>query len=65
MIKEEVMPEKGFLTTDELARLLKVTKRSIYRWVKDGYLVEPIKVANGRNLWPRKEVEEWILSKMN
>ena len=59
----EKYAESGFLTTKDLSKLLKVTERTIYIWVKSGTIVEPIKISNGRNLWLRKEIDKWMEEK--
>ncbi|MFG1345347.1 helix-turn-helix transcriptional regulator [Xanthobacter autotrophicus DSM 431] len=47
-----------FLTTRELAALLRVKERKIYDLVSAGSL--PVRRVTGKLLFPRKDIEEWI-----
>lgn len=47
-----------FLTTRELAALLRVKERKIYDLVATGSL--PVRRVTGKLLFPRKEIDEWI-----
>lgn len=50
-----------FLTTRELAALLRVKERKIYELVAEGQL--PVRRVTGKLLFPRDEIEAWIRSK--
>ncbi len=52
------MPERDFLTTREVAELLRLRPRRIYALAARGEL--PCSRATGRLLFPRREIEEWI-----
>lgn len=47
-----------FLTTRELAALLRVRERKVYDLVGEGAL--PVRRVTGKLLFPRVEIEEWI-----
>jgi excisionase family DNA binding protein len=47
-----------FLTTRELAALLRVKERKVYELVAQGAL--PVRRVTGKLLFPRTEIEEWI-----
>lgn len=47
------------LTVDELAALLKVSKRTVFRMRSAHHLPNPIKVGGGVR-WRAEEVQNWI-----
>lgn len=47
-----------FLTTRELAALLRVKERKVYNLVATGSL--PVRRVTGKLLFPRKEIESWL-----
>ncbi|WOJ89974.1 helix-turn-helix transcriptional regulator [Methylocapsa polymorpha] len=49
-----------FLTTRELAAMLRVKERKIYEMASDGTL--PVRRVTGKLLFPRDEIEAWIVS---
>jgi putative molybdopterin biosynthesis protein len=49
-----------FLTTRELAALLRVKERKVYDLAGEGAL--PVRRVTGKLLFPRAEIEEWIAS---
>ena len=51
--------EPDFLTTDEVAEMLRVTKPTIYRLLAVAGLPAPLKVGRG-NRFVRFEVEQWL-----
>jgi putative molybdopterin biosynthesis protein len=50
-----------FLTTQELAAMLRVKQRKVYDMVAKGAL--PVRRVTGKLLFPRSEIEEWIAGK--
>jgi putative molybdopterin biosynthesis protein len=50
--------ESAFLTTREVAALLRVKERKIYDLVAEGAL--PVRRVTGKLLFPRKEIDQWI-----
>jgi|BarGraIncu00222A_1022003.scaffolds.fasta_scaffold27587_1 excisionase family DNA binding protein len=50
--------QSQFLTTRELAALLRVKERKVYELVAQGAL--PVRRVTGKLLFPRAEIEEWI-----
>jgi excisionase family DNA binding protein len=49
-----------FLTTRELAALLRVKERKVYELAGEGAL--PVRRVTGKLLFPRAEIEEWIVT---
>jgi excisionase family DNA binding protein len=49
-----------FLTTRELAAMLRVKERKIYGMASDGTL--PVRRVTGKLLFPREEIKAWIVS---
>ncbi len=45
-------------STQEVADLIGVTKRTILRWLKAGLIPEPIKQDNGYRVWTGYDVAE-------
>lgn len=54
------MSETEFLTTRELAAMLRVKERKVYELASDGAL--PVRRVTGKLLFPRAEIEEWIIT---
>jgi putative molybdopterin biosynthesis protein len=50
-----------FLTTRELAAMLRVKERKVYELASEGAL--PVRRVTGKLLFPRDEIEEWIVAK--
>ena len=55
--KQGEIPE--LLTIRDLATILKVSQRSIWRLVASGQLVEPLRVG-GSIRWRRDDIRDWI-----
>ncbi len=49
-----------FLTTRELAALLRIKERKVYDLAGEGSL--PVRRVTGKLLFPRAEIDEWIAS---
>ena len=49
-----------FLTTRELAAMLRVKERKVYELASEGAL--PVRRVTGKLLFPRVEIEEWIVA---
>jgi excisionase family DNA binding protein len=58
------MSGKELLTADETAELLKVTKRTILRWAREGK-IESIKISRKRLLFSQESIEDFLKSKTN
>ena len=52
------MDNEGFLTADETAELLRVSKPTIYRWVHLGYI--PHHKLGGSVRFSRKSIQKWL-----
>ncbi|MFO0941532.1 MAG: helix-turn-helix domain-containing protein [Pirellulales bacterium] len=49
----------SLLTIQELAAVLKISQRSIWRLVSNGQLVKPIRIG-GSVRWRVQDVKEWV-----
>jgi len=59
VIKEETSP--SYYTTDDLMNLFKVSRTSIYNWVREGKLPEPFRPADSdKKLWSQAEIHKWV-----
>lgn len=56
-------PEE-ILTTDEVAALLKIPKRTLYRWTSEGK-GPPFYAIGKYNRWKRSEVMAWFESHLD
>jgi len=56
---EQSPPQAALLTTDDVARLLNCSPRSIRRLADQGSVPRPVKIG-GLLRWPREVVERWI-----
>lgn len=50
---------KKLLTVSELAKFRKCSTRTIFRFIVQQKLPEPIYI-DGISLWPTKEIERWV-----
>ncbi len=51
------------LTTEEVARLAKVSPRTVTRWAEAGRIPKPIKIVPGQRgsvRWRRADLMDWI-----
>jgi len=62
---EETKEIEQLLTVEDVAKLFRVSTRTIFAWIENGKMPMPFKITGGRNLWPRKEISEWIASNQN
>jgi predicted DNA-binding transcriptional regulator AlpA len=54
--------DKNFLTAVDVARLLGIGERTVWRHRQAGRLPPPLAVG-GRTLWHRADIEDWIREK--
>lgn len=52
--------EKMLLTVAEVAELLTVSTRTVWAWVADGTLPEPMRKGKRWTRWRRKDVEAFL-----
>lgn len=50
----------GFIRTNELLALLPFSRATLYRMVKDGRFVKPVKLSTSITAWDRAAVFNWI-----
>lgn len=48
-----------FMRPKTAARFLGISEATLYRWIKDGKLVEPMQVSVGIRGWPKGELEKF------
>lgn len=48
------------LTRDEVLRLLKVSRSSLYLLIAKGGFPQPVKLGPLSNRWVEREVQEWL-----
>lgn len=56
------MSEK-FLRIDDVMSLTGLAKSTIWLWVKEGKLPQPIKLSPRVTVWKLTEIEEWLTDK--
>ena len=54
------MNSPDLLTVDDVAELLKVSRSTVYEYLKRDHLPQPVKIGPRLARWLRQEVEEWI-----
>lgn len=52
-------PEATLLTVEQVASLVQVSTRTVWRLVSSGDLVEPIRMG-GNTRWRRADLDAWI-----
>ncbi len=50
----------GFIRAAELAKLLSVSKGTVYRWVKVGIFPKPVKLGPQVTAWKAQDVQAWM-----
>lgn len=58
----ETGPE--FLTAEEVITLVRTSKATLYRWIKDGAFPGPTDLGGKRRLWSRAKLIEWQKSRL-
>jgi predicted DNA-binding transcriptional regulator AlpA len=53
-------PHGPLLDMHQLAALFRVSRRTIWRWVKDGILPPPLAITRRIRLWRRSDIEAII-----
>lgn len=48
------------LTPEQTARLLGISKRTLFRWDSKGDLPEPVRPSEGTTRWVRQDIETWV-----
>lgn len=54
------VPCSGLLTAGDLARLLQVSRRTLWRLLAAGLLPRPIALSGRLRRWLRDDIEHWI-----
>jgi len=52
-------PEQRLLTIDDLAKRLCLSKRTIWRRLRDGLMLAPIEIGSTKR-WDAEELDKWI-----
>jgi len=58
-LAEEILDQPLLISVGELAMILKVSQRSIWRLLSAGKMIEPIRIG-GAVRWRFSEVKRWI-----
>lgn len=45
-----------FYSDKSLAERYQVSRQTIWRWVREGHLPKPVKIATGSTRWPEAEI---------
>jgi prophage regulatory protein len=48
------------LRISDVSERLRISKSTIYKWVKDGRFPEPIILGDGASRWVEGEINEWL-----
>lgn len=56
-----VVDAPALLSVDQVAALLQVSTRTVWRLLSSGELIEPVRMR-GNTRWRREELESWIES---
>jgi predicted DNA-binding transcriptional regulator AlpA len=56
---EEIFREPLLISVDELAMILKISPRSVWRLLSAGKMIEPVRIG-GAVRWRFHEVKSWI-----
>jgi excisionase family DNA binding protein len=54
-----IADDRLLLPVEDVARLLSVKPRTVWKWAACGRVPRPVKIG-GRTLWRRAELEEWV-----
>jgi len=47
----------------DLEKLLKVSKATIYFWIKNNKFPKPIKLGHRTSVWLKEDIEKWLKEK--
>ncbi len=62
MTARRVLPERDLLTTRDMAFRLNVSARTVWRWVAQGRLPEPIRYSSRMVRWRARDLEAYVLA---
>ena len=54
------MINSNLLCKKEVARILKVSVSTVYRWTMMGHLIPPFRLGENRVMWDEVDLNEWI-----
>ena len=54
------MINSNLLCKKEVARILKVSVSTVYRWTVMGHLIPPFRLGENRVMWNEVDLNEWI-----
>ena len=60
MQKESIEALDTMLTVDDLAGILSVGRRTIWRWATEGRIPNPIKISERCIRWKASEIQEYL-----
>lgn len=59
------MTMRELLTSDELLKQFRISRTTLFRWVKAGEFPEPIKIGRRSIRWRADEIDEFLKSRSN
>ena len=57
------MSDIVLLTRQQVEKILGIRRATIYKWLRQGKLIEPIQISPGCVRWRKSELEDWINSR--
>lgn len=55
--------DQSYLTLRDLMSSFKVSRPTIYRWIKDYGFPKPVKLGPNASRWLKEETEQWAQSR--
>jgi|6_EtaG_2_1085325.scaffolds.fasta_scaffold04644_5 excisionase family DNA binding protein len=56
-------PKSEWVYVGELAEYIDVNRKTIYQWIKDNRIPQPIRL--GKMRWNRKTISDWLEHELN
>ena len=53
-----------FLRAKDLERILKVSKHTVYSWIRSGFFIKGSKLGSRVRVWLESDVKAWMNEKM-
>lgn len=48
---------------EALLKKLSISRTTVWRWVKQGHLPQPLRIGPNCVAWPESQIDEWIASR--
>ena len=56
------MSDIELLTRQQVEKILGIRRSTVYKWIRQGRLINPIQLSPGSVRWRKSELEDWINS---